>query len=214
MKRWIVVIVFGVLGCTGYLLFATRDAAAPPGARLEPGARAAARTSGLPGAAARPVLQAAAAPVPDERSGPGAPQVTETGSGPGSAVTAEDMREQLQASFAALPLASNDVAHRLELGMRAVLPAGSSVRSVECRGSLCRVETQHAGFDDFRDFVQRAFQGQPVAPVSNGPVFVNLLEEPAPGKPVVAVAYVGREGTALPFSNPPAGPPADPLASR
>ena len=205
MKRWIVVIVFGVLGCSGYLLFATRDAATPPIARLEPGARAAARTSGPPGIPARPVLQARAVPASDERSDPRAPEAAETGSGPGSAVTAEDMRDQLQASFAALPLATDDVAHSLETGLRAALPAGSSVRNIECRGSLCRVETLHAGMDDFRDFVQRAFAGHPLAAVSNGPVFVNLLEEPAPGRPVVAVAYVGREGTALPFG---------PLASR
>jgi hypothetical protein len=63
---------------------------------------------------------------------------------------------------------------------------------------LCRIETVHRGLDEFRAFVHRAFLTRDTK-VSNGPVFAGLLMEPAQGERVVAVAYVGREGTALPM---------------
>jgi hypothetical protein len=199
MKPSIAVIVLAVLGGGLYLLYATTEASSPPAVSDEPGARAASRAAGGPAplATAPPAPLPPAVAVDDDRAGPAGVPAEEPE--PGAPATAEEVRDHIQASFVAAPAASpsvGDLARRLESGMRAALPIGSSVRSVECRGSLCRVETAHPGVDEFRDFVQRAFQD--LSRVSNGPAFVTLLEEPAPGRPVVAVAYVGREGTTLP----------------
>lgn len=194
MKPWMAVIAFVVLGCGVYLLYATGEEAAPSTVSIHRDAPARSRTSEP---ATIVTTRPARLPVPieDERAGPAGPHATEDPVGHGSAATTAEMRDHIEASFVASPLASTDLTRRLESGVRAALPTASSVRSIECRGSLCRVETVHARLDEFRDFVKRAFQDTP--PVSSGPVFVSLLEEPASGRPVVAVAYIGSDSTAL-----------------
>jgi hypothetical protein len=198
MKPWIALIAPAVLGCGLYLLYATHHAAPPPAVSLEPDARPPPATAGpTPIAITRSARPAPPVLVDQERTGSAGAQSAEAPARPGSAVTAEEVRDHIEASFVAAPrVASKDVAPSLESGLRALLPAGSSIRSFECRGSLCRVETVHRGLDEVREFAQRAFQDSPR--ISNGPAFASLLEEPVPGRPVVAVAYVGREGTALP----------------
>jgi hypothetical protein len=92
--------------------------------------------------------------------------------------------------------ASRELAQRLANGVRAVLPAGSMLRNVECRSMLCRIETAHASPDEFIDFVDHAFLGNGV-PVTRDPVYAGVIAEPRAGEPMVAVAYVGRDKSAL-----------------
>lgn len=202
MKPWIVVIMLAVLGCGLYLMYATREAAPPPAVLIGSSARSPSATTGsAPIAITRSARPTPAILVDDDRANPVGTQGAEDPAGPGSAVTVEEVRDHIEASFVAAPrVASKDVAPSLESGLRAVLPVGSSVRSIECRGSLCRVETMHRGLAEVREFARRAFQELPR--VSNGPAFLSPLDEPAPGMPVVAVAYIGCEGTALPIRGP------------
>lgn len=198
MKPSIVVIVLAVLGCGVYLLYATREAVPPSTASIAPGARSPSTTGAAPVASARLARPAPAIPIDGERAGSTGAQPADDHAGSGSAVTVEEVRDHIQASFIAAPqVSSRDVAPDLESGLHAVLPVGSSVRSVECRGSLCRVETVHRGLDELREFAHRAFQESPR--VTNGPAFISMLEEPVAGKPVVAVVYIGRAGTVLPM---------------
>jgi hypothetical protein len=199
MKPWIVVAVFAVLGCCLYLLYVTSETPVPHAVSSSPsgGARSGTRAE-APAVTVRPSRADRAVPAVQEPAGSAGAQANEDAAGSASEVTVEEMRDHLEASFVAAPPApSSELADRLESGVRAVLPVGSSVRSVACRGSLCRVETAHRAIDEVRDFVQRALQDP--SRMSNGPAFVSLLEEPAPGKQVVVVIYVGREGTVLPM---------------
>lgn len=141
---------------------------------------------------------------------PAEANVSEDRTPSGSPPTADEMRDQLEASFAgeASVAPSQDRTPGLEKRVRAVIPAGSSVRSLECRSSSCRIETMHPSVEVFRDFVQRGYLTLDFATrVSNGPVFVGLLAPPVEGQPVVAVAFLGRDGAVLPTFKPVA--PAD-----
>jgi hypothetical protein len=141
------------------------------------------------------------------KPGPAEAEVSEHRAASGTPPTGEEMRDQLQASFAVdAPVApGQDRRPDLEKRVRAVIPAGSSVRSLECRSSLCRIETMHPSVEEFRDFVQRGYLTLDFATrVSNGPVFATLLAPPAAGQPVVGVAFLGRDGAVLPGFTPPA----------
>jgi hypothetical protein len=211
MKPWILAIAFAALGSGVYaLLGAIRTApssAAPPGATAEIEPEAPSREP-APIAMNHSVRPLSTAPVAEEMADPADMKPSDDRGEPTSPPTGEEMRDHLEAAFAAdPPAAARDLAQGLEDGARAALPAGSRVRSVECRASLCRIETEHAGLDDYRAFVQRAFFSHDAKQVSIGPVFANPPGEPRHGEPVVAVVYVGREGTVLPM--PGAIPSAD-----
>lgn len=216
MKPWIFAVAFAVLVGGSYVLLDVKKTESPstsrPGAAAvstepealatEPEALPPAKMGGpAPVAMPRPERPRPAGPVEDENAGSADVKGAEGRAGSGSAPSGEEILDHIETSFFAdHPVASSqDVAQGLETGVRAVLPAESLVLSVECRNSLCRVETEHASLDEFQDFVQRAFLTHDSTRVSNGPVFVGLLAEPAQGEPVVAVAYVGREGALLPM---------------
>jgi hypothetical protein len=136
-----------------------------------------------------------------DRSDPAEPQAAEDPAAAESPLTDEEMRDQMEAAFAGdAPVAPDqDRAPELAQRVRAVLPSGSSVRSLECRSSLCRIETVHPTVEDYRDFVQRGYVTLDFATrITRGPALVALLAEPVEGQPVVAAAILGREGADLP----------------
>ncbi len=86
-----------------------------------------------------------------------------------------------------------------ETKLTAALPEGSTLRSFECRASLCRVETRHSNVSRYNEFAWAAFMSPPTEIWSAGAVSVPLAdEEIAPGQPIVMVSYVAREGKTLP----------------
>ncbi len=202
MKPWILVLAFAVLAGGVYLRHAARRADPPTPVSID-SPRAAQGAGRAPArlALSRPVLTAPAHPVADR--GEHAADAPAARDGAAAEVpTVADMGARIERAFVAEPSATSpELARDLDTAVRAVLPAGSAVHRVECRGALCRIETAHLGLDELRDFAQRAFQG--ANPVSKGPVFFSLLGEPEPGQPVVAVAYVGREGAELPMGDRP-----------
>jgi hypothetical protein len=209
VKRWILALAFAALSVSVYVLVAVSNAKPPTTSRTD--SRTDSRT-GIAGWAPAPV--APLAMRRQDRPGlDGAKEApVEAKGSPSTAPTGEEMRDHIEASFAADPpvAPSQDLAPGLEKRVRAVIPAGSFVRSLECRSSLCRIETMHANLGDFRDFMQRAYlTPDTTTRVSNGPVFAGLLAQPVEGQPVVAVAFLGREGTILPTLTPaaPAGNP-------
>jgi hypothetical protein len=146
-----------------------------------------------------PVALERGKPAPAEAS------VSEERTPPGSPTTDDEVRDRLDAAFAgdAAVAPSQDRSPGLERRVRAVMPAGSSVRSLECRSSLCRIETVHPSVEEFRDFVQGGYLTLDLATrVSTGPVFVGLLAPPVEGQPVVGVAFLGRDGAVLPTLTP------------
>jgi len=106
--------------------------------------------------------------------------------------SAEEVETEKEASFAAETVdrdwsrATAPVATRMVTDL---LPSGSSVRNVECRSTMCRVETVHRTVDDFRRFGRAAFSQKGFdwrAPVS-------LALEQQPNGDVMGVLFFSRE---------------------
>ena len=76
------------------------------------------------------------------------------------------------------------------------MPEGSFVRSVECRASMCRVESVHQDDDTSGRFV-RALLKDPAARVWSADAFAAPPQPDERGRSVV-VAYLAREGETLP----------------
>jgi hypothetical protein len=78
--------------------------------------------------------------------------------------------------------------------LRELLPAGSGMRAIECRTSLCRIETIHRDFETFVHFAEAAFT-DPSRRLWNGAsTSVPLTDNPADG---IFVTYLAREGEPL-----------------
>jgi hypothetical protein len=110
----------------------------------------------------------------------------------------EAKRAQLEAAFGQDPPGDWPEADRRTMLERlaAVLPDGSSVRSCECRSSLCRIETGHANLQRYNAFARAAFMRRPTM-VLNRPG-ITVASDPAPDGSLVAVAFLAREGHSLP----------------
>lgn len=85
---------------------------------------------------------------------------------------------------------------RISTQVGAVLGDPAALRSLECRDSLCRMETVHASDVDYRTFTQRALIGG-TERIWDGGFFITK-EGDAPDGKVMAVAYLVREGRDLP----------------
>ncbi len=82
--------------------------------------------------------------------------------------------------------------HTAEGGVRAALPDHSLLRSVECRASMCRIETEHADSERSQAFVRTAFM-TPGRQVWNGGFLSMRSGDSADGR-VVMVTFLAREG--------------------
>jgi hypothetical protein len=111
------------------------------------------------------------------------------------------VQAHLETFFTAEPLAapSQDLTAAFEQRLRGAIPAGATLRKLECRRSLCRVETSHPSLDEFASFARSTYFGPDPAGVLNGPFHAGLVNEPGSGEPAIAVAFFGRQGTLLPM---------------
>lgn len=131
-----------------------------------------------------------------ERDRPGA--TGPAAADPPHATTGKEVNDRLETAFQAdHPVAaSRDAAREMGDHVRTALPAGSTLRQVECRSALCRIETEHLGVEEFHTFVEHAFLER-TAPMAARPMIAALTAEPQAGEPVVAIAYVARDGAAM-----------------
>jgi hypothetical protein len=148
-------------------------------------------------------LQRAGAAV--EGNGPSTqqtPTVISAGSPPSkkSVVSAVAMRDRYKEVFesesrdaAWADSAQRFVADRL----KTTVAAGSTVESVECRASMCRIETVHSDRSSYDHFVRSAFMN-PSTSLWNAPEFSTLSEGRSEGGPYHVVSYLAREGRTLP----------------
>lgn len=199
MKPWTTALFFavpGALAC-GLLISTTTSsgAAAPTAPRPALGARGPESTqvrAGWESSSADPGRQELPRLPP--------PAVEKTAS-----ETLAEARDQLGERFYSEGVDSawtQETTRQLERTLPALLPAGSAMRRVECRSTMCRVESTHPGLDEFGVFVRSAFVGD--TRVSDGGFFAGLLSDPQPGQPVTTVAYVARKGHSLPMPERPA----------
>lgn len=201
MKPWFVVIAGAALG------FAIH-AIANPGRDPVPSdaARALAPTPGPREGTRAPAWRPAPAPpgglAEIARAVRVSPEGTD-GAGAGSAGPApspQEVRDRFEAFFGAEnvdPAWNRGAADAVARGIEALLPVGSRLNRVECRGTICRIETGHPDADAFRAYAQSAFLDRETRVGSSG-VFASVLAPPSPGGSVVAVAYLAREGKELP----------------
>lgn len=73
--------------------------------------------------------------------------------------------------------------------------SSSSLRSIECRSSICRVEVVHQDAAASQQFGERAFTDADER-AWNGPVVITPPQANPDGS-LVMVMYLGREGTSL-----------------
>jgi hypothetical protein len=108
------------------------------------------------------------------------------------------VRDRLEASFMeerADARWSGEARRTAETRIEAILPETSKLQSLECRNSMCRIETVHQGLDSLHQFVQGAFINSETK-LWNGGFFSTELADPVDGK-LVIVSYLAREGEAL-----------------
>lgn len=109
------------------------------------------------------------------------------------ALSDEEMRARLSNKFNGEPRDpawGRPALSLLDGHIRAGLPAGSHITSIECRRTMCRVEAQHKDLEVYQRFVNEALlfpQGG-----WKGPVMTQIVN---PGSEQVAsIAYLLREG--------------------
>ncbi|MBX3193456.1 MAG: hypothetical protein KF819_41120 [Labilithrix sp.] len=77
---------------------------------------------------------------------------------------------------------------------RALMPIGSSVRTVECRSTMCRVETEHSSLSEYNTFSRAAF-ADPKTRVWDGEVFTTAVQDAIPlNGTIQIVTFLAREG--------------------
>jgi hypothetical protein len=108
------------------------------------------------------------------------------------------VHDTLERSFAAEPSdgAWAMVARRSVETRFADLPAASRLRSIDCRSTLCRIETLHDGYSDARAFTHRLASLD--QPAWNGGFFTGPIAQDPQSGAVTFVTYLVREGMAMP----------------
>lgn len=71
------------------------------------------------------------------------------------------------------------------------LPGGSSLGKIECRTSLCRVESSHPDLDEYHEFVDASFMSRE-RKLWNGGFLTAVVDQTSSS--VTAVSYVAKEG--------------------
>ena len=152
-----------------------------------------------PTAAPRETLQTAPSPAtsesPDER------QVNQRSAmDEAPQVEAEEHAIRLESAFEGEKPDAHWTAAVSVLFSNRVLPhlgAGSKMLSIECRKSMCRLMSAHADPESYQSFVRTAFRDQ-TTQLWNGSGFAMATPDRDPDGRRIAVAYLAREGDALP----------------
>jgi hypothetical protein len=131
---------------------------------------------------------------------PRGPSRPSDGPRPRTSLTGAAMRDRYQRAFEAeardggwADSAEQAAGDRL----KALTPHGSSVRSVECRASMCRIQTAHVDHPTYERFVRGVFIG-PQAGIWCAPQLTTLEGPPTERGTLEAVSYLAREGGSLP----------------
>jgi hypothetical protein len=109
-----------------------------------------------------------------------------------------ETRDQLEASFLRQHgdvRWSGEAQRTAATRLSAILPETSKLQSLECRASMCRIETAHQGLESYQLFVRNAFMN-PETKLWNGGFFTMQLDDPVNGK-LVTVSYLARDGEEL-----------------
>jgi hypothetical protein len=153
-----------------------------------------ARDTAAPAQAALGRLVGAMAASAEPRTAPAEPRTA-----PAEPPAPFDPRARLDSAFLAQqadPAWTASASRLVESRIGAALPPGSALRGVECRASLCKIESDHPDLPHYQRFFQRAFVDQDTR-AWNGAVTTAELADAGDGT-VHVISYLAREGAALP----------------
>jgi HAMP domain-containing protein len=139
-------------------------------------------------------LVAAAAPVfvASNAAAPGAEEPK--GAAPAAFRTREELQDSAEAQFVGEAFDRNwssDAAAQLQSKLTPWLRRESRLRSLECRESLCRLETSHRDLQEFQDFQRDSLSAHDFG--WQGPMLFAPLKTEKSGE-VTAVTYLTRPG--------------------
>lgn len=113
----------------------------------------------------------------------------------------EKLRETMESNFAVQPVGRNwgdGAATEVRTKVVARLPKDSQLRSIECRESMCRLETSHHDEETYRAFVSRSLSS-PDFNWQGTMAFVPLRTDSS-GE-ITTVAYLMRPGYLPPYAD-------------
>jgi hypothetical protein len=120
-----------------------------------------------------------------------------------AASAGDDQRAQVARAFdAESDDASWNPDAEIKSVVQAALPAGSTVRSLQCRSSLCRVETSHPDEQGQAAYVNSLSIPRPGSTRPFKGVLFDGGERTADGRELRSVTYVVRRGYAFPGAGP------------
>jgi hypothetical protein len=153
-------------------------------------------------AAPAPTHEAAPMDPVDDEEAPTTerPATIEAATAPERALPVESavLRERMDQRFAderTDPSWAVDARQRAQSRLAAVLPATSEVRSIECRATMCRIESVHADLGEYQQFVREGFVNADTQVWNGG--FLALRKEPSVDGKLATVVYVARDGEAI-----------------
>jgi hypothetical protein len=202
MTIWRTFVLVGAVGATGLVLAELgQERAERERLQDQVTALSAAQQRGARDAAAAPAQAAlgrlvagAMAASAEPRPTPAEPRPT-----PAEPPAPFNLRARFDGAFAAQrpdPAWTGTASRLVEARIGAALPPASTLRGVECRASLCRIETDHPDLQHYQQFFQRGFIDADTR-AWNGAVTTVEFAEAGDGT-IHAVSYLAREGTALP----------------
>jgi hypothetical protein len=115
----------------------------------------------------------------------------------------QKLRDSIESNFAAQPVDrkwGDSIAADVRAKVGAALREGSELRSIECRASICRLETSHPDEATYQAFVSKSLSS-PEFNWQGAMAFAPLRTESS-GE-VTWVAYLMRPGYALPYPDAP-----------
>jgi hypothetical protein len=93
------------------------------------------------------------------------------------------------------PTWTSDAQRSAVMRLTSLLPPGSTLQSVACRTTFCRIETRHSGSVEFQRFFRSAFLD---SSLWNAEVYSSVQHFPATGSSIIGVTYLARPGQSLP----------------
>jgi hypothetical protein len=111
---------------------------------------------------------------------------------PSTAPSREDELAHIQAVFAReADDPAWDPESDLHDKLEGILPAGSTLRSLECRSSMCRLDMTHVDMESYQEFATDFLLAH-TRPLWPGPSLFDLSSAPDKGE-VIVVGYLGRD---------------------
>jgi hypothetical protein len=114
-------------------------------------------------------------------------------------ITSEEIREHIETVFyaeAESPDWSINARRQAHEKLTKLLPVSANLRALDCRSSMCRIETEHANDEDAREFILGAFVSRETA-LWNAGFFSTEIGMTANDRHI-RLSYMARENQELP----------------